>query len=295
MKLIIAHYLLISTLGLCVGLAASLASGHEPAGNLNFNCFEIGISLIKRHDSNGFQIYSLLNEHRKEKFKSDVSDCRSENDLAAFSVAVHEATHAIDSRHSDLANDRYYINRNAIHLDPTELLYLSGDFLSSPVALFPPVKVATNSLKTVSPALKKLESLYLAGEFGEKSLYFLLKELNGYTQEGFTLIQLANGRKQQATLNSGLLQVMLFLEHYIKTLRTQYPEDWNELQKPEYRTAILVLWRQAEEVLNQGLSSSYVLVSNAHLRQVYSPANINELGLAFISHFKSTLSPKNLK
>jgi hypothetical protein len=80
---------------------------------------------------------------------------------------------------------------------------------------------------------------------------FLLDELNAYTHDLHTAVQLASLRRTDGEVGhrDGLAALMTFLMSYTDTAERSMPATWEGLQRPEMRKLVNTLWTQAETVL----------------------------------------------
>ena len=81
---------------------------------------------------------------------------------------------------------------------------------------------------------------------------FLLDELNAYTHDLATSVKIESLRRPQDGIvghRDGLAALMTFVMRYVDTARESVPATWANLQRPEVRKTVQVLWEQAETAL----------------------------------------------
>jgi len=108
----------------------------------------------------------------------------------------------------------------------------------------------------------------IAGKFDRRDIYvqtylrrggassaddfrFLLDELNAYTHDLHSAVQLASLRRTDGEVGhrDGLAALMTFLMSYTDTAERSVPATWEAMQRPEMKRMIGTLWTQAETVL----------------------------------------------
>jgi hypothetical protein len=113
----------------------------------------------------------------------------------------------------------------------------------------------------------------IAGKFDRRDIYvqtylrrggassaddfrFLLDELNAYTHDLHSAVQLASLRRPDGEVGhrDGLAALMTFLMSYTDTAERSVPATWERLQRPETKRVIETLWTQAEKVLASSCS-----------------------------------------
>jgi hypothetical protein len=81
---------------------------------------------------------------------------------------------------------------------------------------------------------------------------FLLDELNAYSHDLATsvrLVSLLKPENGQVGHRDGLAALMTFVMSYIDVARERVPATWANLQRPEVKETVRILWEQAETAL----------------------------------------------
>jgi hypothetical protein len=105
-----------------------------------------------------------------------------------------------------------------------------------------------------------------AEEFG-----YLLNELNAYTHDLHAAVQLRSLSLPGLSVHhrDGLAALMAFVAVYTEEARGKHPDTWRELQRPELRRTVSVLWQQAEQVMgNSCRTPGYAMEAPSYLAHV---------------------------
>jgi hypothetical protein len=256
---------LLQFMTLILGMLPLFAHGQEPA------CSEQVLDVVRRFDPNGLAIYNAATN--KKTFEFFTSQCQLTGIIAAAESGVHETLHMVDNGLSNGSTHSFRMTTGQVYAVPF-LGTINRDIV---------YKYLTTSEHD------SYAQIYLTGQSGAQGLAMLLEELNAYTQGNIAAIKVSEGLNENGTFNDGLLHMMYYLTIYLRHVRENDPQTWSMVTANNYKNVILQLWRQAENVLNQGADSKNISMDPQYLLKVYDPKNINELTLLSNGIFSSTL------
>jgi len=231
---------------------------------------------------------------------------------AGLSTSVHESNHFIDSalETGTITTSAYPdgLSFNCTELSG-ELFYLLGKVYQTSIE-----NKQTENYSIVEETIDakfKTASRYNTYIEGAKNydndFAVLLDELNAYVGDGWFQLQFQkSGLSEQGEYYSekqfqidGIANFMLYLQHYLKSARLNYPETYAAISSQKDTIGYInKTWSLAEKVLtdayailtqNNSLNYIFFTLGNeasgiAHLKAVYTDELLNELDLLGISH-----------
>jgi len=215
--------------------------------------------------------------------------------LAALGTGVHETNHVLDFLLSGICNeDRYarYLLDGQVHVTGTRM----GDTANRVI-----VDSTYPAALKVSRAARY--SLYITETAGNSRNDFssLLDEFNAYAGAAALEASVRSdpdmGYLYQANVMSdenigGMVDFMLFMQHYLLAARTGTPQTYSAIQgQPDTLAFMQVLWTRAESLLARAYPYSTAatgkggtIVPADVFAEIYSPQMLSELDALGITH-----------
>ncbi len=210
-------------------------------------CHGQAIAQLQRLAPEGYDVYRRATD--KSFFLNWIS---CDNVQLGLTTAVHETVHMLTEEY----NAYPLINGKRLARVPERR------------PLFPPRLAAGHfdPTSTYVETYMRPGAATSAEEFG-----YLLNELNAYTHDLHAAVQLRSLSEPGRSVHhrDGLAALMAFVAVYTEEARKSHPETWRELQRPDLRRTVAVLWQQAEDVMGHSCRTpNYAMEAPAYLAHV---------------------------
>lgn len=222
--------------------------------------------LNRRYDA-GYDILTSVKD--QAQLPNFVNPANWDNFIMSVSTAVHEMDHMYGFEGGGWSDYFYFVCSSVkvkvprIQTSPRSVVY----------PLIP---------SNVMPWVKTWADLYLTGMMGSQDFLTLLDELNAYTHSLYCDYQLSDQFPFGMALSSwdGLGSFMLFVELYLKAVRTDSPQTYNTIKgNAVLKKAILDIFTRAEDgiYLTDGKKQQLSIHGEAILDAVFATENHQEI------------------